>query len=123
MEKITYSQIADMISFYLFRYPSIQVALEIVIDDIDTGENPEICEQLNEVLTNMKNGEDEVNELLLLAKRVGSQSLEDFILKIKEGQEKKKDIGFYVKGIDPAEYMKNSMPYKKRFKGKKKRNY
>lgn len=123
MEKITYSQVTDMISFYLFRYPSIQVALEIVLDDIDTGENPEICEQLNEVLTNMKNGSDEVEELLLLATRVKSQSLEDFVMKIKEGQEKKKDIGFYVKGIDPAEYMKNNMPYKKRFKGKKKKRY
>lgn len=119
MGKISYSQIANMISFYLFRYPSIQVALECVIDDIDTGENPELCTNLSETLERINGGEDEVEVLLSLANKVGSKPFEDFVLKVKEGKEKNKDLGFFVKGIDPVEYMKNKPPYKKKDKGKK----
>lgn len=122
MGKVTYSQIADMLSFYLFRYPSIQVAIECVLEDIDDGENPEICESLNEVSKEIDNGKDEAEALLELAQRVASKNLEDFVLKIIEGKEKKKDIGFFVKGINPEDYMKNKPPYKKHG-GKKKKTY
>lgn len=117
-----YSHVINVITYYLFRYPSVPVAIECALDEMDEGENTsDIKEGLSNCLKRINSGENEVDVLLSFAEEIKSPEFRDFALKICDGTTKNKDIGFYVKGIDPREYFnernnqqKKKKPYRRK---------
>jgi hypothetical protein len=118
MSNYSYSQIVGIITHYLFRYPSVPVAIECAIEDINEGDCPIIREGLAECLKRINDGENEAQVLSEFADKIGSLEFKEFADKIADGTAKKKDIGFYVKGIDPVEYFKE-----RNYQQKKKKPY
>lgn len=118
MSNYSYSQIVNMITYYLFRYPSVPVAIECALDEMAEEYSPEIRRGLSECLEKINNGENEAMVLSEYADKIGSLEFKEFAEKIADGVAKKKDLGFYVKGIDPVEYFKE-----KNYQQKKKKPY
>ena len=118
MNDYSYSKIISIITHYLFRYPSVPVALECTIDEISEGDCPIIREGLSKCLNRINNGENESLVLSEFADEIGSLEFKEFAEKIADGVSKNKDLGFYVKGIDPVEYFKE-----RSYQQKKKKPY
>jgi hypothetical protein len=107
MKGLSYSQFVSMLSYYLWRYPSVEVALECVLEDIEGEQTATLAKEARTALERIQAGEKDYEVLLDWADKTGAKDLENFALKIKEAYEKKQDIGFYVRRFVPVVLDKN----------------
>lgn len=102
MKGLSYSQFVSMLSYYLWRYPSVEVALECVLEDIEGERSAVLAKEARAALERIAEGEKDYEVLLDWADKTGSKDLENLGLKIKEAYEKKQDIGYYVRRFVPV---------------------
>lgn len=113
--KFTYLEVSDMIKNYLEQYPQVQVALECVREDVE-GDG-EIANKVIEAIAKLERGEKDFEVLKAWGIEVGSRDLQELAAEIEKAHSLGKDIGYFVKKINPekSHYSnKKDRPYKKR---------
>jgi len=95
MKKFTYSQIASMIGFYLWKYPSLAVALECVREDVE-GDG-EKFQEIHDLIEEIRGGRPELEAVNAWTVRVGSFELMTMMDKVNKAVKDKEDIGFCLK--------------------------
>ena len=119
MKEFTYSQLVSMMSYYLWRYPSVAVALECVLEDVEGEDSAVMAKEVRVAMDRVNGGEQDYEVLLDWASKTGSRDLENFALKIQEAHEKKQDIGHYVRRFVPV-VLTNKDKDHKRYNNEKK---
>lgn len=103
---MNYSQLASTIAYYLWKYPSVEVALECVQEEL--VEAPVVMKQeLLEAIGQIKAGQKDVQVLKTWGRKAVAPDLELLGEKIEEGRKKGLDIGFYVKNFVPVSFRKD----------------
>lgn len=117
MTNFTYSQLVSMISYYLWKYPSVAVALECVHEDVEGDAT--IAPQVFDALTKIKNGEVDTDVLRDWGKSCGAESLCELAERIAEGRRRNEDIGYFVRKYVPITMMSQEDAYVENTSSKK----
>lgn len=103
MEKtiVNYETIVKGIKAVLVQYPSVRVALEVVLEDVEL--HTEYAEQINLAIEKLDNGASDVEVLKEWAEQSKNKELADMAIKIEQAHLSKNDIGLIFEKAVPKE--------------------
>lgn len=103
MEKtmVNYETIVKGIKAVLVQYPSVRVALEVVLEDVEL--HSEYASQINLAIEKLDNGISDVEVLTEWAAQSQNKELADMAVKIEQARLSKNDIGLIFEKAIPKE--------------------